>query len=168
MIPQKIQIIKTGGTIEFLDSDYEHINNALMKLDATIDNYLANIIKPHFDYDIIAAFSKDSRDISEQDRENLVELIDKSKSNNVLITHGTVTMRETAEYIEKHILIDKKVILTGAMVPLVGFASSDAGFNLGFAMGSLEGLQPGVYLSMNGGVFAPKEVTKNSDIFRFE
>lgn len=168
MSQRKFQIIKTGGTIEFLDSDYEHINNALLKLDATIDSYLENVIKPHFDYDVVNVFSKDSRDITEQDRQKLIRLINSSSYTNILLTHGTVTMRETAEHIGSHLSENKKVILTGAMIPLVGFAASDAGFNLGFALGLFESLKPGVYLSMNGGVFTPNEVTKNSDIFRFE
>ena len=163
-----IHIVKTGGTIEFLDPAYEDMNKVLLKLDTTVDSYLSHLIKPHFTYSTESVFSKDSRDITEEDREKLVNSINSSPHKNILITHGTFTMRESAEYIEKHLVRDKKVILTGAMIPITGFASSDAGFNLGFAIGSFDSLDVGVYLSMNGGVFKPTEVTKNSDIFRFE
>ena len=163
-----IHIIKTGGTIEFLDPAYEDMNKVLLKLDTTVDSYLSHLIKPHFTYSTEAIFSKDSRDITEEDREKLVSAINSSPHTNILITHGTFTMRESAEYIEEHLTGDKKVILTGAMIPITGFASSDAGFNLGFAVGSFSSLSSGVYLSMNGGIFKPTEVTKNSDIFRFE
>ncbi len=54
------------------------------------------------------------------------------------------------------------------MVPIMGFAASDAGFNLGFAIASFQGIEPGVYLSMNGGIFKSDEVEKNVDLLRFE
>ena len=168
MVKPHIHIIKTGGTIEFHDPAYEDMNNILLKLDASIDSYLGKLIKPHFTYSIEQVFSKDSRDITEQDRQKLLDAIVSSPHENIIITHGTFTMRETAEFLEKGLPEGKKVVITGAMIPITGFTSSDAGFNLGYAIGLLGSLQPGVYLSMNGGVFTPSEVNKNTDIFRFE
>ena len=63
---------------------------------------------------------------------------------------------------------DKKVILTGSMIPITGFTTSDAGFNLGFAAASFAYIERGVYLSMNGGIFSSNEIEKNEDLFRFE
>lgn len=78
-------------------------------------------------------------------------------------------MRDTATFLENRLKAnDKKIVLTGSMIPITGFATSDAGFNLGFVIGLFGGLQPGVYLSMNGGIFSPAEVHKNEEIFRFE
>jgi hypothetical protein len=54
------------------------------------------------------------------------------------------------------------------MVPIIGFAASDAGFNLGFAIASFPNINPGVYLSMNGGIFMSDEVKKNVELLRFE
>lgn len=54
------------------------------------------------------------------------------------------------------------------MIPIIGFSTSDAGFNLGFAIASFPSIEPGVYLSMNGGIFHSNEVEKNEAIFRFE
>ena len=45
---------------------------------------------------------------------------------------------------------------------------SDAPFNLGFALGCLQTLPFGVYLAMNGRVFDPHRVTKNTALDRFE
>ncbi len=168
MAEQHIHIIKTGGTIEFHDPAYEDINNILLKLDASIDNYLEALIKPHFSYSIEKVFSKDSREITEDDRQKIVDSINKSPYENIVLTHGTFTMRESAEYIQQRVVEDKKVILTGSMIPITGFASSDAGFNLGYVVGSFKGVQAGVYLAMNGGIFAPSEVSKITDILRFE
>ena len=54
------------------------------------------------------------------------------------------------------------------MIPLTGFSISDAGFNLGFTIASFASIEPGVYLSMNGGIFKASEVEKNVELFRFE
>ena len=76
-------------------------------------------------------------------------------------------MRDTAQYLENRIT-GKKVILTGSMIPITGFAASDAGFNLGFAVATFLSIQPGIYICMNGGVFRSDEAKKNPDMFRFE
>ncbi len=54
------------------------------------------------------------------------------------------------------------------MIPLTGFSTSDAGFNLGYAVASFPSIEPGIYLSMNGGIFNSDEVEKNVELFRFE
>ncbi|MET0859020.1 MAG: asparaginase domain-containing protein, partial [Telluria sp.] len=56
--------------------------------------------------------------------------------------------------------LDKAIVLTGAMIPYE-IANSDALFNLGFATGVAQVLSPGVYVAMNGQVFAWDNVTKN-------
>ncbi len=161
-------IIKMGGTIEFKDPAYQEINQKLMKLDSSIESYLKNLIKPHFTYSIEVVCEKDSRDVDEKDRETLVNAVNSSDHENIVITHGTFTMKETALYIKERINPGKKVIFTGSMVPIIGFTVSDAGFNLGFVMGSFGSIEDGVYLSMNGIVVKPEMVEKNIEEFRFE
>ena len=46
------------------------------------------------------------------------------------------------------------------MIPLVGFSPSDAGFNLGYAFGKFNSLEPGIYVAMNGQILMPEEVIK--------
>ena len=78
-------------------------------------------------------------------------------------------MKDTSLYLEKLGLgNDKKIIFTGSMIPIMGFAASDAGFNIGFAIGLFSSINPGLYLSMNGGIFTPDEIDKNKELFRFE
>ena len=157
-----------GGTIEFIDPAYDAFNKKLLKLDATIESYLRDLIKPHFDFSTEAIVEKDSRDITETDKEKLIKAITETPHENIIVTHGTFTMRETVEFIEKQSPPNKKIIFTGSMIPITGFSASDAGFNLGFATASFTSLQPGVYLSMNGGIFKPHEISKNVELFRFE
>jgi L-asparaginase len=56
--------------------------------------------------------------------------------------------------------LGKTIVLTGAMIPYE-IANSDALFNLGFACGVAQTLPAGVYVGMNGQVFAWDNVTKN-------
>ncbi|MCQ3944378.1 MAG: asparaginase [bacterium] len=162
-----IHILKMGGTIEFKDPGYEKINDQMMKLDASIESYLTNMVKPHFTYDIESICDKDSREITQEDLEKLAKAIESSSHENMLVTHGTFTMKDTAKYLDAKGL-KKKVILTGSMVPIVGFSLSDAPFNLGYSIASFAHVDTGVYIAMNGGIFKPDEVEKNTELLRFE
>ncbi len=168
MTKQHIHIIKMGGTIEFIDPAYDAINKKILRLDTTVESYLNNLIKPHFTFSIEGGAAKDSRDINHEDRERLGKLIASCPHENIIVTHGTFTMRKTAEFLEQQALSDKKIIVTGSMVPITGFTTSDAGFNLGFSIASFATIKPGVYMCMNGGIFQPNEVTKNESLLRFE
>jgi L-asparaginase len=170
MIKKHIHIVKMGGTIEFKDPAYEKIND-LMQLDVTIENYLKNLVNPHFSYDVEIICEKDSREINEKDLENLKKAVMSTELENILITHGTFTMKNTGKFIEDLIVkgkLNKKVIITGAMIPIIGFSISDAGFNLGYSIASFDVIKPGAYICMNGGLFKPEEVEKNTELLRFE
>jgi L-asparaginase len=112
MQKQHVHIIKMGGTIEFIDPAYDDINKKLLKLDSSIESYLNSLIKPHFNFSTETIVQKDSRSITQEDREKLVKAIETTPHKNILITHGTFTMRETAQYINQNSFDDKKVILT--------------------------------------------------------
>lgn len=171
MQKNSIHIIKMGGTIEFIDPSYEKMNKELMKLDSSIDNYLKNLVKPHFIYDIEIVCEKDSREITQEDLDKLWMAVKFSKQENILITHGTFTMKDTAKFLEDLVIrenMNKKIILTGAMIPIVGFSILDASFNLGYSLASLNSIESGVYICMNGGIFKANDVEKNTDLFRFE
>ncbi len=168
MVRSHVHVIKMGGTIEFFDPAYDAINKKLMKLDATVESYLHNIIQPHFNFSTESVVEKDSRDITQEDREKLAKVVKSTPHQNIIVTHGTFTMRDTAQFLEKESFDNKKIIITGSMIPLTGFSTSDAGFNLGFAVASFNSIEPGVYISMNGGTFKSSEVEKNVDLFRFE
>ena len=157
-----------GGTIEFIDQAYDKINKEMMKLDSSVDSYLENVIKPHFEFKIKGVCDKDSRDISSEDRKSLLKEIQETESENILITHGTFTMVETAKYLDENYKGNKKIILTGSMVPVVGFSSSDGLFNLGYSIASFKSIAAGVYIAMNGGLFKYNEVEKNTELLRFE
>jgi L-asparaginase len=61
----------------------------------------------------------------------------------------------------------KTIVLTGSMQP-ARFRNTDAVFNVGFALGVVQVLPPGVYLAINGRVFDAAHVRKNRERQRFE
>ena len=164
---EKISILITGGTI---DSYFDPITESVLtNQEDAIGKYL-DLMQLHLDYSINPICQKDSRDITKEDRENILSFIQKSQNKFFLVTHGTFTMADTARFIKKNEkeLSDKTIVFTGSMKPLKGFQDSDAMFNLGFALASLLLLKPGIYVSMNGENFNPEEVYKNITKGRFE
>jgi L-asparaginase len=61
----------------------------------------------------------------------------------------------------------KTVVLTGAMIPY-SLEGSDAVFNLGTAIASVQLLPPGVYLTMSGRIFNWDNCRKNKEKGIFE
>ena len=72
-------------------------------------------------------------------------------------------MAETGRFLSERLgkEINKKVILVGSFYPIVGFSLTDATYNLGYAIASLEHIKPGVYVAMNSHLFLPNEVSKD-------
>ncbi|MCX6769734.1 MAG: asparaginase domain-containing protein [Candidatus Micrarchaeota archaeon] len=162
----RILFIMTSGTI---DSRFSPTQDAILTgKKSMVPGYLSKL-KLHDDCEYFVACMKDSRELSDSDRAKILSAIEKSRISRVIITHGTYTMAETAAFIKKNLKArGKTIVLTGSMVPVSGFAVSDAPFNLGYAVSSAQKLKPGVYLCMNGKVFRPNEVEKNIKKGRFE
>ena len=108
----------------------------------------------------------DSLDMTDADRELVVRNCEQCQESQIVITHGTDTMVETAQAIAAGVK-GKTVVLTGAMIPYA-FGSSDGLFNLGSALSFAQVLPPGVYIAMNGQHFEWNRVRKNRETGVFE
>ena len=168
MIPnfeQKIMTIKifvTGGTF---DKEYNEIEGKLFFKDSHLPEML-KLGRCKLQIEIRTLMMIDSLDMTDADREIIVKNCQRSEENNILITHGTDTMVETAKFIANSVK-DKTIVLTGAMIPYK-FGSSDGLFNLGSALAFVQTLPPGVYISMNGKYFHWDNVRKNKHTGEFE
>ena len=163
---KNIHFIITGGTIDSVFSAEK--DTVVVNDSSVIANYLETAIKPHIEVTSEILTLKDSREITDNIRHEILSSIEKAKTNAIVITHGTYTMPETARFLEKNIEnLDKTVILTGSMYPLKGFSDSDAPYNLGYAISAAQLLEPGVYLAMNSHIFKPNEVHKSVEKARF-
>ena len=156
-----IKIFTTGGTI---DKVYFDAQSAYSVGDPQISTILSgSLFQP--DYEVEELFQKDSLEITDEDRQMIRSRIEAEKTSQILITHGTDTMVDTARALRG--LSGKVIVLVGSLSP-ARFKGSDAEFNIGFAMGALQSLPFGVYIAMNGRVFLPDDVRKNRAANRFE
>ena len=150
-----LRIIATGGTF---DKHYNELNGVL----GFADSHLPEVIK-RARITIPAALEVvsllDSLDMQDADRQKVLAACQAASEKAIVIVHGTDTMRETAEVLGAAIK-DKTIVFTGAMIPYE-IANSDALFNLGVAVGVAQALPAGVYVAMNGKIFAWDNVQKN-------
>lgn len=160
--PIQVQIFSCGGTI---DKVYFDAKSEFEVGEPQIDKIFsrANV---GFEYTIESLMRKDSLEMTADDRALIQERIYSSPCRYFLVTHGTDTMPETARCLSE-LPAGKIVVLTGSMTPS-RFEASDAEFNIGCAVGTLLSQSPGVYVTMNGCVFAGDNVRKNRDAGRFE
>jgi L-asparaginase len=162
---EKIDVIITGGTI---DSFYDSTQDTVVPSEKSALPSFVKSLKLENNFSFHQVCMKDSRSITNADLKKILAIINRSKAKKFLITHGTYTMPDSARFLEARLgSTDKVVILTGAMIPLIGFSPSDAPFNLGYSIASLDNLKPGVYVCMNGKTFNPKEVMKRISEGRF-
>jgi len=143
----KITCIQTGGTI---DKDYpqglsDHGYNFKIREPAILETL--ERIKPMYEIEMIRHMQKDSLDITDEDRQGLLEVVTGLDNDKVVITHGTDTIGITAEVLAS--VPKKTIVLTGAMMP-EKFRESDADFNIGMAMGAVQKLPVGVYVALHG------------------
>jgi L-asparaginase len=164
---KKIHFIITGGTI---DSFYNPASESGKPLkESVIPDYIAEAIRPHRDVTFETICMKDSGDLTDEERRQILLSALDAGTDHVVVTHGTVTMTKTADYLKSNLPADNKkiIVLTGAMTPLKQFAMSDGGFNLGFAVASARTLQPGVYICMHAEIFPAGTTIKDKQSARF-
>src|SRR3954465_12014309 len=111
----------------------------------------------------------DSLEMTEADRARICDACRRVAEGQIVITHGTDTMVETAHALAAALPAGdgKTIVLPGAMVPYA-FGSSDGLFNLGSALSFVQVLPPGVYVAMNGRYFSWDGVRKNRETGVFE
>ena len=156
-----LKIFTVGGTIDKIYFDqksayqvgHPKIVEVLQEANVTVEFVTESIMQ------------KDSLDMDESDRRLILEKISQDPHEQIVITHGTDTMIDTAKTLS--VIRNKTIVLTGSMQP-ARFKNSDASFNIGFAIAAVQALPHGVYLTINGLIFDPLSVRKNIDMNRFE
>ncbi len=157
-----IRIFITGGTF---DKEYNEITGQLYFNDTHMHDLLEmgrNKVK----IEIRTLMMVDSLEMTDEDRDLIAYQCEQCEEQQIVITHGTDTMSETAAVLGKKVK-GKTIILTGAMIP-IKFGSSDGLFNLGSALAFAQTLAPGVYVAMNGRYFNWDNVRKNKQTGMFE
>ena len=157
-----IKILVTGGTF---DKEYDEINGRLYFKDTHLQEIL-KLGRCNLDIRVCTLMMVDSLEMTDTERQLILNHCSQCEEKRILITHGTDTMEVTARALGEANL-NRTIVLTGAMVPYK-FGSSDGLFNLGSALAFVQSLPAGVYVAMNGRYFSWDNVRKNKASGVFE
>ena len=157
-----VRILITGGTF---DKEYDEITGELYFKDTHMREIL-DLGRSKLDVKFRTLMLVDSLEMTAGDRTIILDNCKRVSEDQIVITHGTDTMTDTAKFIAESNL-EKTIILTGAMIPYK-FGSSDGLFNFGGALAFAQSLPYGVYIAMNGRCFDWDKVRKNRKMGVFE
>lgn len=158
--PQPVLVVTTGGTIDkvYFDarSNYE--------VGESVVGDLLRQAQVRLPFEVLGVLRKDSLEIDDADRAQIRQRIEARPERRVVVTHGTDTMTETARALAG--ISGRTIVLTGSLSP-ARFAQTDAVFNVGMAFAAVQALPEGVYIVMNGQIFAADRVHKDREKNRF-
>jgi L-asparaginase len=157
-----VRVFVTGGTF---DKTYDEIRGQL-SFAATHVPEMLRLGRSRVELTVETLMMIDSLEMTDSDRAGIVARCIECPERQIVVTHGTDTMVETARALARAVK-GKTVVLTGAMIPYA-FGSSDGLFNLGSALSFAQVLPPGVYVAMNGRCFSWDRVRKNTQTGVFE
>jgi L-asparaginase len=157
-----VRVLVTGGTF---DKEYDELRGTLHFRNTHVPEML-RLGRCLLDVTVETLMMIDSLEMTEGERALVADRCAACAETQIVITHGTDTMVETAALLAERVS-GKTVVLTGAMVPYA-FGSSDGLFNLGSALSFVQSLPAGVYVAMNGRCFPWDDVRKNREAGVFE
>ncbi|MGB7403667.1 MAG: asparaginase domain-containing protein [Arcobacter sp.] len=159
----KITVLNTGGTFN------KRYNPIKGELEVPTDNVaLDKIIKSchNVTFDIKNIVSKDSLYFTDEDRETILEEVQNSTSDKIIIIHGTDTVDLTSKFFDGKIE-GKVIVFTGAMVPM-SIDEVEATMNFSQALGFLNAeVKSGIYISMHGVVVEYSRLKKDRSVGQF-
>lgn len=162
----QIELITTGGTIE---KTYDEHAQALANSGSIVRRMLGRLTLPGAEITIRDLMSKDSLDLTDEDRELILAAVKASqqRARGIVILHGTDTLSVTGELLHARLApIKAAVVLTGAMRPFE-MKRSDALQNLTEALLASTLVEPGVYCAMHGRVLRFPGVRKDRERLEF-
>ena len=157
----RLRVICTGGTIDKVYFDAK----SSYEVGDPVVAHMFEESEVGFDFEVVSLMKKDSLELTDGDRAAIRAAVEAAPERHIVITHGTDTMPETARALLG--IRDKVVVLTGALYP-ARFRWTDAVFNLGGAVAAAWTLAPGIWVVVNGRVYAGDKVRKDRERNCFE
>lgn len=167
----KILLISLGGTIEAEPYQGPPPDRVTPLQEPFIHEALA-VAHLQDKVEVIPLCNVDSNNVTE-DHLNAVAAIIKARPDRpqVIITHGTDTMIDNAKALQEKLsamgLSGRKVVMTGAMAPLMNGIQLDGMSNLTGAVNRMEKAPGGVSMFMHGEFFNPRNTWKDKEAKRF-
>lgn len=163
---EDVCILCTGGSFDKVYGSGSGVRDFSFPDTSRAELICKRIGLTHVTIDYDSRRAKDSLDMNDDDRAQIVRWCTCYSIRHLVIVHGTDTMVETARVIaEKN--LDRTIVLTGSLQPAC-VTGSDAEFNLGGAIAAAQVAPPGVYIFMSGQVFAWDKCRKNPQTGQFE
>ena len=159
----KVTIINTGGTF---NKRYNPIKGALEVPNDNIalDKIIASC--HNIEFDIKNIVSKDSLDMTDEDRQTITDTVNESSSDKIIIIHGTDTVDLTSAFLREQVS-NKKIVFTGAMIPM-SIDEVEATMNFSLSLGFLSAdIKNGIYLAMHGVVVDSSKLIKDKSVGKF-
>ncbi len=160
----ELLIINTGGTF---NKRYDYITGNLVvpKDNLAVEKLLelSNIKN----IEIIGTIYKDSLEMLDSDREEILKIIQNKNISKIIIIHGTDTIDLTAKYLAEKIQT-KQIVLLGAMNP-ISINPVDGAINFGVALSYLQiSNNSEIMIAMSGLISNYKNIYKNRALGKFE
>jgi L-asparaginase len=162
----KITILTTGGTI---DKTYDEHAGSLRNDRTVLDTILKSLRLPDLFIRHVAVMSKDSLDMTDEDRERILGEVKRaiSSSDAIIVVHGTDTLSKTGDFLFRNLdNLEIPLILTGAMRPYE-FRDSDAPQNMTEAFFAARIAGPGIFAVMHNRLLPFPGVVKDKTSLTF-
>mmetsp|Transcript_792 Transcript_792/g.1582 ORF Transcript_792/g.1582 Transcript_792/m.1582 type:complete len:185 (+) Transcript_792:15-569(+) len=147
-----LTVVTTGGTI---DKEYPRSTSGYafeFGEETAAARLLSGLsLLGYSDYEVVNVCAKDSQEINTADRDSLCTAVRSASGSQIVVTHGTDTLIDSAQYLlQSGAAAGKAVVFTGAMKP-ERFKDSDASFNFGGAVSATSIIRPGSVAVCMGG-----------------
>lgn len=151
-----ITLIQTGGTI---DKDYpKSIKGWAFEIGDPAYLRIIEKLPKNISWENIPLLKKDSTELTDMDRKIILKACQETSNKQIIITHGTDTLLETALSLAS--IKDKTIVLTGAMRP-ERFSNSDAELNFGMALAGVQTFSSGIYIAIQGIIKPYEKLSRN-------
>jgi len=158
----KILIVNTGGTF----NKYYNPLTGELEVDKEGTTLRSLAEKWMHTFEMVNIIGKDSLEMTNHDRLELLATLHQSVYQKIIIIHGTDTMALSAEYIADA-EVEKQIVFTGAMVPF-SIDPVEATANFASAFGYLLSAEKnGVFIAMNGIVATYEQIRKEKKKGKF-
>lgn len=165
---EKLTVINTGGTFSKVYNPTKgelEISENLVDIIKEINNI--TYLDRNIDFDVYAIIGKDSIYMTDEDRGDLANFINKMEARRIVIVHGTDTIDTTATFLETFVDENKTIVLTGSMVPY-SIDPREAVSNYTQAIKDSLTLEPGVYISLHGVTGSVRKVYKDRSLLKYK
>lgn len=151
-------IVPAGGTIDFVFDGLDGVEPAATSF---IPSYLRDKVRTTVEFDSTPPILKDSRQLTDEDIDKVVDLVREAPTEFVVVTSGLLRMAQLRDRLAQGLAGgehgDRRVVITGARYMLNSLDKSDASYNLGYAHGKLGYVKPGVHITVTGRLIGDQE-----------